>query len=114
MHRDEIISVKQQTKTKLFPQISVYSFKVKVKLPSYHEAGVWAVDVISRSSEGGAATITSQYVLTGSLKVKGPAIEGVVVRVTKDCTYTWLCRWTEAKRNKDGVNVEKNDQKKSK
>ncbi len=78
--------------------MSVYSFKrckmPKLKLPSYHEAGVWVidVDVVSWSSREGAATITSQYVLTGSLKVKGPAIEGVVVRVAKDCTYTWLCR----------------------
>lgn len=70
------------------------------ELQSYHETGVWAVDVdvISWSSSGGAATVTSQYVLTGSLKVKGPAVKGVVVRVAKDGTHTWFCRGTKTKR----------------
>lgn len=48
------------------------------------------VDVISWYSRGGAATITGQYILTSTLKVKGPSIEGVVMRVAKDCAYTWF------------------------
>lgn len=64
---------------------------------SYREAGVWIIDVaiISWTSRGEAATVTSQNVLTGSLKVKGPAVEGVVVGVAKHSTYTWLCRKTQ-------------------
>lgn len=71
-----------------------------VILHQNHEAGVWAVDVdvISWTSRRKAATVTSQHVLTGSLKVKGPAIESVVVRVAKYCTYTRLfsANWTAA------------------
>ena len=82
------------------------------ELLSYHKAGVWVVDVdvVSWSSRGGAATITSQNVLTGALEVKGPAVEGVVVRVAKDCAHTWLCRGTEAKTEElRWVNVENSE-----
>lgn len=71
-----------------------------IVLHQHREAGVWAVDVdvVSRPSRGNAATITSQHILTRPLKVEGPAVEGVVVRVAKHCTYTRLfsANWTAA------------------
>lgn len=69
-----------------------------VILHQHREARVWAVDIIPRTSRRDATTITSQNILTGTLKVKGPAVKGVVMRVTKDCTYTWLfsANWAAA------------------
>lgn len=69
----------------------------KLELPSYREAGVWAVDVVSRAAGGDAPAVTGQNVLTRSLKVKGPAIEGVVVRIPEHCAHTWLCKGQETK-----------------
>lgn len=71
-----------------------------VVLHQNREAGVWTVEVdaVSWTSRGGAATVTSQDVLTGSLEVKGPAIERVVMRVSKDCAHPRLfsANWTAA------------------
>lgn len=69
-----------------------------IVLHQHREAGLQVVDVIPWPSSGDAATITSQYVLTRSLKVKGSAVEGVVVRVAKDSAYTrfFSANWTAA------------------
>lgn len=83
-------------------------------LPFYREARVWAVevDVIPRPSRGNATTITSQNILTSSLKVKGPAVKGVVVRVAKDCTHAWL--WSRTKKKKALDMFNQKNRKKSK
>lgn len=60
-------------------------------LSSYREARVGAVDVISRACRGDGAAVTSQHILTSPLKVKGSAVECVVVRVAEDRTHAWLC-----------------------
>lgn len=56
----------------------------------YREAGVWVVDV--NAGPWSATAVTSQHILTRSLEVKGPAIERVVVGVSKNCAYTWLLK----------------------
>lgn len=62
-----------------------------MKLRPYHEAGVRAADGASWTSRGKSAAVTGQNVLTGSLEVKGPAVEGVVVRVAKDGADARFC-----------------------
>lgn len=57
-------------------------------LHQHREAGVWVVDV--NAGPWSATAVTSQHILTRSLEVKGPAIERVVVGVSKNCAYTWL------------------------
>lgn len=78
-----------------------------VILHQHREARVWAVevDVIPRPSRGNATTITSQNILTSSLKVKGPAVKGVVVRVAKDRTHAWLfsANWAAASSVQDFI-----------
>lgn len=81
----------------LLPHLTLFNslngYKItKIKLSTYREAGVGAVDVdgAPRCRERNAAAFTSQHVLTGPLEVKGPPVEGVVVRVSKDCTHPRL------------------------
>lgn len=63
----------------------------------YHETRVWAAnDAIPWCTRGGATAVTSQDVLARSLKVEGSAVEGVVVRISKNCTDTRLCGGEEA------------------
>ena len=63
---------------------------------SYREAGVRAVDVVvPQAARGGAATVAGQHVLTRPLEVERAPVKCVVVRVSKHCAHTRLCRERE-------------------